>query len=125
VSTPVTITHVLANEQNLTARAVGGTIDVTGKPESFALFQNYPNPFNPTTTISFQVPDDRSRIRVVIFNLLGQQVRTLEDGVRDAGVHKMVWDGRNDAGVAQPSGVYLCQLRSGSFVQTRKLTMMK
>lgn len=73
-------------------------------PEKFELYQNYPNPFNPATTISFQIPVE-AKVKVTIFNTLGQEIVTLFDGIRSAGYHQELWNAR---GVA--SGMYIYQV---------------
>ncbi|MEX1138098.1 MAG: T9SS type A sorting domain-containing protein [Bacteroidota bacterium] len=75
-----------------------------GPPETFELFQNFPNPFNPSTTIAYQLTTD-SRVRLKIYNLLGQEVVTLFDGDRPAGFHQEAW---NASSVA--SGTYVYRL---------------
>jgi len=98
---------------------------VTSKliPTSFALAQNYPNPFNPSTTIEFSIPV-RSSWTMTIFNSLGQQVRRF-DGVADPGVARVVWDGADNAGQHVASGMYFYSAKAGSFVETRKMILMK
>jgi len=93
-------------------------------PSRFGLAQNYPNPFNPETTIEYQVPQT-APVRMMVYNILGQQIRTLIDEVRDAGQHRVIWDGRDDAGRPVASGVYFCQMTAGSYRQTRKMTLLK
>ncbi len=89
------------------------------------LAQNYPNPFNPSTTIEFTVRE-RSRVSLKIYNVAGQLVRTLVDGDRAPGaVHKVAWDGRNDAGTTVSSGVYFYKLVTSDFTQTRKMVLLK
>jgi type IX secretion system substrate protein len=88
-------------------------------PESMELMQNYPNPFNPATTISFILPQ-RANIRVDIYNLLGQNIDVLADGLYDAGQYNLVWDASG-----KPSGVYFYRLTVGNDVLTRKMVMMK
>ena len=61
-------------------------------PTEYAVSRSYPNPFNPTTTIDYQIPEP-SHVRLVIYNMLGQNVRTLLDQPVEAGYHKAVWDG--------------------------------
>ncbi|MGC8653973.1 MAG: FlgD immunoglobulin-like domain containing protein, partial [Candidatus Kryptoniota bacterium] len=80
-------------------------------PESFMLFQNYPNPFNPSTTIRYGLPDDVSNVELIIYNILGQKVRTIEQGSQKKGYHEVIWDGRNNNGLSVASGVYFCQAR--------------
>ncbi|MCB0315072.1 MAG: T9SS type A sorting domain-containing protein, partial [Calditrichaeota bacterium] len=62
-------------------------------PEAFALAQNYPNPFNPSTTIHYALKE-RTRATIVIYNLLGQRVRTLVNAVEGPGYREVIWDGR-------------------------------
>jgi hypothetical protein len=93
-------------------------------PLSFTLGQNYPNPFNPSTTILYELPRD-GQVEVAIFNLLGEQIRTLTNQRQAAGQYRILWDGRNENGKSVPSGVYLYRLRAGEFVQTRKMILMQ
>jgi hypothetical protein len=88
-------------------------------PSGFALLQNYPNPFNPSTTIRYGLPS-RSHVTLAVFNTLGQQVATLLDGEVEAGFHEAVFDA---SGLA--SGVYLYRLTAGSYVETRKLVLVR
>ena len=93
-------------------------------PTDFALAQNYPNPFNPSTVIEFDVPQ-RTHVTVTVYNLLGQRVITLVDEERDAGFHQVDWDGRSASGNSVASGIYLYKLEADSFVQTRKMMLLK
>ena len=90
----------------------------------YELYQNYPNPFNPSTAISYQLTGV-SFVSLKIFDVLGREIRTLVEAIVQAGVHSVGWDGKNDWGVGVPSGIYLCQLRTGSFVMTRKMLLIK
>jgi hypothetical protein len=92
--------------------------------EETVLLQIYPNPSNPITTIRFRLPD-ANRVVLKIINILGQEVKTLVDEVKEAGVYTLVWDGKNSSGLEVPSGTYLYTLRAGDKVITRKLLMMK
>ena len=84
-----------------------------------------PNPFNPSTTIPFEVGRP-ARVRLVIYDVLGRAVRTLVDRRVEAGSHRVAWDGRDDASVRQPSGVYFYRLEvDGAPVATRKMVMLK
>jgi len=94
-------------------------------PIEFSLGQNYPNPFNPTTMIAFALPAEAS-VRLEIFSVLGVKVRTLVQGERlNASVHQRAWDGKDDAGLSLPSGIYLYRIQAGSFVASKKMTLMK
>lgn len=88
-------------------------------PKVFALYQNYPNPFNPTTTISYDIPE-RSRVTLVVYDILGRRIQTLVDGEKQAGHHEVIFDASR-----LPSGIYLYRLQAGNFSETRKLTLVK
>ena len=93
-------------------------------PTEFRLSQNYPNPFNPETTIEYQLPKD-GMVTLIIYNMVGQEVRRLVDEEKRAGYYKVVWDGRSDSGIHVGTGIYLIQIRAGSFSQTRKLLLVQ
>jgi hypothetical protein len=93
-------------------------------PEAVTLHQNYPNPFNPTTEISFSLAD-RSAVRLTVYNVLGQVVRTLTNEVMLPGTHSFTWDGKNSMGASVPSGVYLYSLNAGDQVLSKKMTLIK
>jgi len=93
-------------------------------PVRVDLAQNYPNPFNPVTTISFELPA-AADVALTIYNLQGQVVRTLVRGASSAGVHSLIWDARDEAGMAVPTGIYYYRLRTGNQVLTRKLLLAK
>lgn len=90
----------------------------------FKLLGNYPNPFNPSTVITYQIPASRE-VTLKIYNLLGQEIRTLVQGKPRAGIHQVVWDGRNDAGSPVSAGIYLYRLQSGTYQSTKKMTLVK
>jgi len=92
--------------------------------QNFQLDQNYPNPFNPTTTIGFNLPASQ-KVEIVIYNNLGQVVRRLYNGKPTAGYHTLVWDGRNDFGLASPSGVYFYKLKAGKYTAVKKMVLMR
>jgi len=96
-----------------------------GKPLHYALFQNVPNPFNGGTVIRFALPQ-RDKVELFLYNLAGQQVATLVEGVREAGTYAVRWDGRDDDGWELASGVYLYRLHAGDRrgVETRKLVLV-
>ncbi len=95
-------------------------------PTNFGLHQNYPNPFNPTTTIKFDLPT-ASKVRLTIFNLMGQKVTTLVNGNMEVGSHSIIWDARDDAGHVVPSGVYIYKLtvEDANWQQTKKMVFLK
>ena|GEM_PF-3492478 len=93
-------------------------------PLQYSLSQNYPNPFNPVTTIQYQIPEQVS-VRLEIYNMLGQQVRSLVNDVQEAGYYSVTWNGHNNTGQEVSSGLYLYRIQAGEFVETRKLILMK
>ncbi len=97
---------------------------VTTQPLRFALSGNYPNPFNPTTEIRFTL-DKSATTSLVVFNLLGQQVRQLVNQEMVRGVHSVVWDGLDNNGKQMGSGVYFYRLQSGDHIATKKMIMLK
>ena len=94
------------------------------RPDDFGLAQNVPNPFNPSTTIDYQMPE-AGEVRLTVYNLLGQEIRTLIDGQLDAGYHTIVWDGMDDAGRQVASGVYVYRMHSGNFSAIRRMMLLK
>ena len=93
-------------------------------PSEYSLAQNYPNPFNPETRIRYSLSQS-SRVVLKIFNMLGQEVRTLLDEHKPAGSFEVSWDGKNDAGQRVPSGVYLYQIHAQGKVMTKKMTLLQ
>ena len=100
-------------------------------PLTFTLEQNYPNPFNPTTTITFSLPlsgtnqakgrvGEGSHVSLKVYDVLGREVATLVDGVREPGLYTVPFDASNFS-----SGVYLYRLIAGSFVETKKMVVTK
>jgi len=88
-------------------------------PTGYWLSQNYPNPFNPVTEISFNLPEVVD-VKLEIYNVLGQRVTTLVNGLTEAGIHSVTWDGSDVA-----SGIYLYHLQAGNFVETKKMVLLK
>ena len=94
-------------------------------PAAFSLEQNFPNPFNSSTVINFDVPQ-AADVAMEVYNLAGQKVAILVDGVRQAGSYQIQWDGKDDAGHELASGVYMYRVRSdGVELATRKLLMLR
>ena len=103
----------------------GGILEVQSTPTEFALFQNFPNPFNPETTIRYNL-SDASDVRLQIYNVVGQVVRTLVAERQSAGRYQIQWNGMDDRGVAVSSGIYFYQIAaSGNFQDVRKLMLLK
>ena len=107
----------------------GGTasqswIITVGPPTHFSLSQNYPNPFNSTTFISFRLPVEIN-VRLVIYNLLGQPVRTLINNWVQADYHRVAWDGRDEAGIVASGGLYFYRLTAGKFTDVKKMILLR
>ena len=93
-------------------------------PEGFELEQNFPNPFNSETRISFTLPFPL-RVRVTVYSVSGQRVRTLVDGFRSQGHHKVLWDGRDSSGTIVCGGVYIVRLKAGRYSAERKIVFLR
>ena len=118
------------------------------RPEKITLFQNYPNPFNPITRIQYMVRGRDSKAAVgrlvlseveglrstdgsplpttlIIYNILGQKIRTLVDEPQKPGIYEVIWDGKDDRGNDVASGIYFCKLMVESFQKTQKMVLLK
>ena len=96
-------------------------------PKVFSLKQNHPNPFNPSTTISYQIPEDAVNVRfsLNVYDLRGRLVRSLDQGMKGAGTYSVFWDGSDNHGRQVSSGVYFYRFISSEFNSTRKMIMLK
>ncbi|MBN1351839.1 T9SS type A sorting domain-containing protein [candidate division KSB1 bacterium] len=92
-------------------------------PTKYALNQNFPNPFNPETSIRYQLPVS-GMVKLIIYNSLGQQIRTLTSKNQTAGYHQVSWDGKDERGEPVSSGIYLYRLTAGEYVQVKKMLLM-
>ena len=99
-------------------------LEENGIPSSFALHDNYPNPFNPKTQIRFNLPQ-RNNVNITIYNMLGQKVKVFSMINTPAGTHSITWNAANQNGQPLSAGVYLYQMISKDFVQTRKMVLLK
>lgn len=113
-STPV-ITYYIAGEDAPQDRLL---------PKAFSLSHNYPNPFNPQTVIEYALPHD-CEVRITIYNILGQKVRTLVDESQEAGYMQIEWDSKNEHGDEVASGVYFYRIKAGDFTQSKKMVILK
>lgn len=93
-------------------------------PGRASLYQNRPNPFRSATALAYQLPA-RQHVRVSVYNVAGQRVRTLVDGVQEAGSHSVAWDGRDNANSRVSAGVYFCALETDGGVISRKMILVK
>ena len=95
-----------------------------GVPTDFALHENYPNPFNPSTTLRFDLPE-LSDVNIVIYNMVGQKIRSFRVSSMAAGYHSLKWNATNDYGDQVSAGVYFYQFQTKEFVKTRKMILLK
>ena len=129
----IVVTDSTATRADIALRstATGIVEQQGGVPAQFSLSQNYPNPFNPTTTIQFSIPPGVETLHVGdpaaggatslrVYDMLGREVATLVNEVKQPGTYTVKWDGSHVA-----SGVYVCRLSSGNFSQSRRLLLLK
>jgi hypothetical protein len=95
-----------------------------GVPFTYGLGQNYPNPFNPVTMICYSLAR-KGQVKLVIYNVLGQNVRTLVDGEQEANNYEVVWNGDDNNGAAVASGIYFYKLIADEYVETKKMLLMR
>jgi len=103
---------------------VGDTEKVADVIKAVHLFQNYPNPFNPETRIRFELPA-RGRVKLRIYSVKGQLIRTLVEKDMAAGSHSILWDGRDDSDRAVASGVYFYSLSTPKVNESRKMILLR
>ena len=114
-------THFEGANYSIVQRAsTGGNV----LPNAYALGNNYPNPFNPTTIIPYQLPED-AHVRIVVYNMLGQEIVTILDEFQLANFHRASWKGKDARGKPVPSGVYIYRLETPAYHKSKKLLLLK
>ena len=104
---------------------VGIDDDVKVNPYEYALHDNFPNPFNPETHIRFSL-GGQENVKLVIYNIMGRQVRTLVNGDSfNSGFHVVNWDGTDNAGQKVASGMYIYRIKAGDFIADKKMLLVK
>ena len=93
-------------------------------PNQYKLYQNYPNPFNPTTVIQYDVPEI-SQTTLNIFDLSGRQINQLINDAQSPGLKTIIWDGKDFLGNRVGAGIYIYQLKSGNFIESKKMIFVK
>jgi len=93
-------------------------------PDEYSIRQNYPNPFNPVTIIEYALPK-ASEVKIDIYNILGQHVKTVENSYMAAGIHSVIWDGKNNLGHQVSSGIYLYKITAGEYEESKKMIILK
>ncbi len=118
---PLDVSAIVATRVDTTV--VG--IDEDGNlPKVFALHPNFPNPFNPTTTIRYDLPEP-SKVKIVIYNVLGQKIKTLVNQRQPAGYKTIIWDGKNESGQQIASGFYFYRMVTEKFSKVRKMLLIR
>ena len=100
------------------------SIDDALMPLSFALHQNYPNPFNPTTTLQYDLPED-AKVKIMIYDLMGREIKTLVNNQQTAGFKSILWDATNNLGQPVSAGMYLYRISAGDFHSVKKMILLK
>ena len=98
--------------------------EAASQPAALALAANYPNPFNATTAIRYALPD-AGPVHIDVYNMAGQRVRTLVDGVNAAGWHTAQWDGTDEQGRVAASGIYVYRMIAAGTIQAGKMTLIR
>jgi len=137
------IGHFLTEEENFVSFDIAGPADATARivfsderflaissslPQEFALYQNYPNPFNPSTTIEYAVPEkfqDGAKVELIVYNVVGQQVKILEHGYKRPGIYAVEWDGTDEAGNFVASGLYIYRITMFEMASIKRMLLMK
>ncbi len=101
-----------------------GPVNLTAAPTTFALEQNYPNPFNAETVIQYRICA-AGPVKLIVYNILGQPIRTLVDARHNVGEHSATWNGRDNTDKAVSTGVYLYELVTGETRQVRRMTLLR
>ncbi len=98
--------------------------DINGLPLTYSLNQNYPNPFNPTTTIQYGIVKE-GLVTLTIYNILGQEVKTLVNTSQNGGTYKITWNGLDNHNRMVPNGIYIYRIISDNFVKSKKMVFLK
>jgi hypothetical protein len=112
-SSSISVTVVVATDKSKTLL-----------PEAFSLSQNYPNPFNSETVIKYALTED-CHVKLIIYNMLGQKVKTLVDEHQNAGFRIVQWNGRNDEGNEVASGLYLYRIETPNYSKNKKMILLR
>ena len=98
--------------------------DIDQAPTRFVLGQNFPNPFNPVTTIRYELPD-RKLVNISVYDMRGNLIKNLLKSIQSPGLKTVRWDATDNRGNMVSAGVYFYKIRTGSFIQTKKMILLK
>lgn len=113
----------LSSSVSLTVTVASGKTEEL-LPTAFSLSQNYPNPFNPETVIRYSLPED-CNVELIIYNILGQQVKVLVDTYQNAGYKAVHWNGRDDGGNEIASGLYFYKIKTPKYSESKKMILLR
>ena len=117
-----------SNSSKVEAFTIGTITDVKHEsnaiPVSFAVSQNYPNPFNPSTLINYSLPKS-SLVTIKIYNILGQEIKTLINSEHQPGYYSIQWNGDNNYGHSVASGIYIYRVTAGQYAKSMKMMLLK
>ena len=114
------------NESGYSNQATVTTLGILNdnRLTKFALYQNVPNPFNPITVIEFSIPNDTD-VNIIIYDLMGNEVKTLINELKPVGQYQVNWDGNDNSGQSVSGGIYFYQIQAGDYNQTKKMVLLK
>ena len=114
------------NESGYSSQATATTLNILNDNSTteFALYQNVPNPFNPITVIEFSIPNDTD-VNIIIYDLMGNEVKTLINEFKPVGQYQVNWDGNDNSGQSVSGGIYFYQIQAGDYNQTKKMVLLK
>ena len=117
---------VVSSNFNTPTTCIIGTLSTEKEliPDEFALHQNYPNPFNPTTNISYDLPKNE-HVSIVIYDVMGRNIRLLINEKKSAGYYRVYWDAKNDIGEPVSAGMYIYTIEAGEFRSVKKMVLLK
>ena len=93
-------------------------------PLSFQVYQNYPNPFNPTTSLSYQLPND-GKVEVVIYDMMGKLIKNLVNEKQSSGQNSIIWNATNNSGNQVSAGLYIYTVKTSNHKQSKKMLLVK
>jgi len=120
----ITLENIPAIMDQEIAQGDGKKLIDTQIPTSFELHNNYPNPFNPVTNICYQLPE-ACHVTIKIYNMMGQEIKTLVAQQKPAGIHTVSWSGDDTKGQSVPSGMYIYKMIAKDFVESKKMLLIK
>jgi len=120
----ISVDEIAAGDMNGNVVNINGGSSEVMIPDNYILYQNYPNPFNPTTTIRYGLTKSKD-VEIIIYNILGQRIKTFTMNNQMAGYHEVQWNSTNNNGYKVATGVYIYQIKAGNFITQKKMLLLK